>query len=284
MKIRPSRRALRKRLPQFSLRDILLAFIVISLLIGYPADRARKQRQVRSDIHRMGGCARYKSLAMYDQVNWPFPYPGQTICLELWEPDGLRRWLPSWIGLEWVDSIAAVRLVNKDLSREMFASVARLPYLEYLSLYGSEFQVDDLQLLAGCRSLKYLHLAGTRIGDAQMCFVSDIQSLEELTLSDTSITARGLKWLIHLPNLKRLWLDDTQVTNASLVTLATCTNLEQLSLCRTNVDDNGLQHLRELRSLRVLNVQRTSVTASGVEELRDALPNCEVFWEEDSSL
>ena len=272
----------RKRLLRLTLTAVLATGAVCAVVkLGYVAYQARGQKQVLSDIRGIGGDVLYKSQVTYTQMEWPFPPAGPTSCLKLWEPQGIRGWLPSRMDSEWLDSIAAVNLYGKKTPREVLADIARLSSLEYLDIGRTELDADELELLAGCRSLRFLHLSGTRFDAADLGFLRDSSSLEELELTDTNITDQGLGSVVPLPNLRRLWLDGTQVTSAGLANLTTCNKLEQLVLSGTKVDDNALPHLRGLPSLRVLDLRSTSVTQTGVNDIRSALPNCKVFYEKE---
>jgi len=84
-----------------------------------------------------------------------------------------------------------------------------------------------------------------------------------------------------LTNLKRLWLAETQVTDAGLEHLRGWTQLKRLELDDTQVSDAGLEHLKGLTELGTLILDGTHVTDKGVEELWKALPNCDIYWDED---
>jgi Leucine-rich repeat (LRR) protein len=211
----------------------------------------------------------------------PFPHLPTTECVEPWEPEGLRRWLPSWIGSDWFEPIIVVKLGKEPVSREILARIGRLPHLEYLELRHSEVQLNDLESLAGCRSLKYLHLYGEHLGNVHVRFPSDLPALEELILSGTDVDDRGLESISHLHNLRRLWVTGAQeVTSDGVASLAKCTRLEELNLARTKADDGALWQLLKLPNLRTLDVEFTSVTATGVNRFREARPNCRVYWNE----
>jgi hypothetical protein len=272
----------RKPLQRLIFRAVLVAGVVCAVMkLGYVAYEAREERQVLADVRGMGGDVLYKSQLTYTQMEWPFPPAGPTSCLRLWQPRGIRGWLPSWIDSDWLDSIAAVDLYGKEIPREVLANIGRLRHLEYLEIGRAGFKTGELELLASCRTLRFLHLSGTRLDAADLSFLRNSRSLEELDLTDTDLTDRGLELLVPVPNLRRLWLGGTQVSGVGLANLRTCKKLEQLVLSGTKVDDNALPHLRELASLRVLDLRSTSVTQTGINDIRSELPNCKVFYEKE---
>ena len=70
------------------------------------------------------------------------------------------------------------------------------------------------------------------------------------------------------------------MTNAGLEHVATLTGLKHLQLNATAVTDPGLEHLLELTSLVKLELRDTKVTAAGVAKLQQALPDCQIEWNE----
>ena len=46
----------------------------------------------------------------------------------------------------------------------------------------------------------------------------------------------------------------------------------------TNITDAGLEHLKGLTNLEELDLRWTKVTDAGVAKLQQALPNCEIRW------
>ena len=128
-----------------------------------------------------------------------------------------------------------------------------------------------------------LDFRGSPVTDAGLKHLRGLTNLETLELSHTQITDDGLKHLTGLPNLNYLELAGTKITDAGLECLKGMTNLDSLNLGSTLVTDGGLAMLKRLTKLKQLELSCTRVTSQGIEELRKALPNCEVFWDDDAT-
>jgi len=73
---------------------------------------------------------------------------------------------------------------------------------------------------------------------------------------------------------------DTDVGDADFECLRGLTELRSLGLSSTQVTDAGLESIRGLTELTRLNLSDTSVTKGGIKELQEALPNCEIIWDD----
>jgi hypothetical protein len=71
------------------------------------------------------------------------------------------------------------------------------------------------------------------------------------------------------------------VTDAGLVHLERLTLLRDLNLGYTRITDAGLTHLRGFQNLRTLELWKTQVTDEGVLKLQEALPDLQIFRDED---
>lgn len=85
----------------------------------------------------------------------------------------------------------------------------------------------------------------------------------------------------RLGHLEVLSLSHTAVTDEGLARLEGLTNLQSLDLIEIPIGDDGLAHLQGLSQLRTLCVAGTRVTDEGVLKLERALPQLQVFREED---
>ena len=72
----------------------------------------------------------------------------------------------------------------------------------------------------------------------------------------------------------------SDITDDSLEHVSRLTELQSLTLFITNVTDAGVVHLKRLTELQHLNLRGTFVSTEGIEMLRQALPNCEIDYDE----
>ena len=140
--------------------------------------------------------------------------------------------------------------------------------------------------------------------DAGLVHLKQLTSLQKLELSHTEITDVGLARLRGLTGLQSLWVHHIQISDAGLVHLKRLTSLQELNLSYTQVTDAGLGHLEGLKDLQylwlehiqitdaglvhlegltnlfVLLLTDTQVTDAGVKRLQQALPDCEIRYDE----
>jgi hypothetical protein len=108
-------------------------------------------------------------------------------------------------------------------------------------------------------------------------------SLVNVSLAYSRATDAAMTRLKGLSQLQSLDLDGTQVTDAALEHLKGLTQLQSLGLGGTQVTDAGLEHLKGLTQLQSLGLGGTKVTDAGVKKLQQALPNCAIDWEPQTS-
>jgi hypothetical protein len=61
-------------------------------------------------------------------------------------------------------------------------------------------------------------------------------------------------------------------------------SLRELSLDNTSITDAGIASLRAISTLRSLDLYHTRVTKSGYEALQASLPQCRIFYDEQSGV
>ncbi len=147
----------------------------------------------------------------------------------------------------------------------------------------SNTQVTDAALSnpAWLRQLKRLSLNNTLVTDAGLGSLSDLRQLQLLWLNETAVGDDGLARISGLTGLESLGLNKTEVTDAGLAHLKNMKDLKYLLLGQTEVTDAGLRHLRGLSQLKGLSLVGCPVTEAGVALLKEALPNCQIIFDEE---
>jgi hypothetical protein len=138
-----------------------------------------------------------------------------------------------------------------------FERIGDLPYLHDLMFESAEIGDESLKNINGLKSLESLHLEFTNITDVGLEYIHDLPRLQVLHLQNTKITGSGLGFFKNLPQLKYLNLKYTKVT------------------------DSLLHHIESLTNLEEINLNCTKVSSAGVKKLKNALPNCDIVWQED---
>jgi serine/threonine protein kinase len=135
-----------------------------------------------------------------------------------------------------------------------FRRLAKLTYLESLTLSETRFTESELAAFSKLESLQRLELAETRLTDAGLEVLKTFPELRVLDLSQTRITGAGLQHLSSLAKLTELRLEGTKISDKDLRSLQPMTQLVELNLARTNVQGQGLNALRSLKNLLRLDL------------------------------
>ena len=104
------------------------------------------------------------------------------------------------------------------------------------------------------------NLGRTRVTDKGLAALAAIHSLQSLKIDYVPLTDAGLAALKQLPNLKELGLDNTNITDASIATLAA------------------------FKTLKSLDLYHTRITKNGYQSLKTSLPECRIFFDEQSGV
>ncbi|QDT93945.1 leucine-rich repeat domain-containing protein [Gimesia algae] len=159
------------------------------------------------------------------------------------------------VALMQIPQLKHLSIENCQLEKSTLASLLNKQYLESISLAGSTFQEDELEVLnqiSTKETLKVLILSNCSITDRTAAVLSECRNLEILHLDGTQITDTGLKMLARLPHLEVLMLDHTAVTDAGVAYLTVTSKLKELSLSNTSVSDDVVDSLKqEIPALRV---------------------------------
>ncbi|WP_298866587.1 LamG-like jellyroll fold domain-containing protein [uncultured Gimesia sp.] len=148
-----------------------------------------------------------------------------------------------------------------------------------------------------------------QFGDEQLIQIASAWNLLNtdktfsLDLSGTSVSAKGIKYLAGLPlftlvlnrnskiddkiaehlillkYLDSLSLQETGISDGTIKSIKNLQSLRNLNVKRTAITSNSVSHLAKL-NLKYLNVQNTVIDKIAVTKLHNALPKCEITWDE----
>ena len=90
--------------------------------------------------------------------------------------------------------------------------------------------------------------------------------------------------LAAIKSLQAVKLDYTVVTDKAIEALKALPNLRELSLDYTNITDRGVEMLRAIPTLRSLDLYHTKISRSAYLALKASLPQCLIFYDEQSGL
>ncbi len=276
MSIMPRRLAIVRRWSQFGIRSLLLLTLVVSLALGWYANRVRaaaaKQEAIRA-IQEAGGhvgIAKTDETSLFNRCE-QFLGKSQFVTVERVSLGGtaddsrmeLLRTMPELTKLD-----SEGKVTDRGL-----ANLRYVPQLTELDLSGSAISDQGLAELRFVPELRRLWLSGAEIKGPGVRHLASLKSLEELWLDET-VDGRGLLYLPSLPSLKSLILTDMRISDEALAAVKGLPSLELLRVVRTPITGTGLKYLRGT-SVKDLNLSDTGVR-EGLEHLA-AMPELEAL-------
>jgi hypothetical protein len=268
-----------RRWSRFSIRVMMLIVLLIAVLLGWQANKAREQREVVAAVQKYGGWVHYD----YEFVN------GKLITgRSPWGP----RWLREMLGDSFFQNVRQVSLVYDDSTGKRFDN-------------SNVLACDDLlEKISKLPGIKELYLKETQTTDKGLRHIGKLTELEIFFIWDAkSVTDRGISRLVGLKNLKNIHISQSNLTDDSLALLSRLPSMAEMSLqgnhfsdeglARLNgrerlkrlyiglgdgpIRDAGLAHLKDFKKLETLDLQNAKITAQGLEQLK-GLPNLKSLW------
>lgn len=256
------RRGRRRRWLSFSLRGVLLLFVVCSVplaIVSHLASRARTQKAAVRALLEAGGTVWYDYEERDKDGNKiePAELPGPT-------------WLREWLGIDYVAGVRGVSFASQPhdrLEASLFERLRELTDIEELNLGNTSLTNANLRRLAGLLRLKVLDVSSTDIDDAGIEALAGMQELECLELNNTLVAGPGLAVLENCPALRKLGLNRCGLTDDAFDHLSAIQSLRELDLTATPTNDRHLGRLGALTGLCSLAIGGTNVTDSGLVAL-----------------
>ena len=181
--------ALRPRLGQVGLADLLILMLLLGLMFGYWRlwiERVREESDVQAAIEKqVGNCGR----------NIVVPWP-------------IQRILPTFYASIF-SRITSVSLNSPDDA--ILGRVLALPELRRLRMGGGIYDLKKLELLRTLPYLRELRVSGRKLDGQAVAAVGACKQLVSLNLMRTNISTEGLQSLSEMPRLRALNLVHTDV-------------------------------------------------------------------------
>jgi len=285
-------RSIRRWLPRFSLRTLLILVSISGALFGYLGHilhRRNHQRHIVAQIAAAGGQVRYNwQLGMGANLDPRLSTDYAKNSTRTTE-EGLheRTRVTSAGTFVETEKPPGPKWVRKILGNDLFAHVEsvdffltghpikngdfdprllwHLPQCKVVTIV--EHQVNDewLECLANIPKLRVLAMIGDRHGTATAEGLSHLEfarELEDLTLSGDWLQDDVLTGIANLRQLKGLYLHpSSETTSAVFANLEHLTELRELSIRRAKkIDDRGSEVLGRLLHLRILWLPDTSIS------------------------
>lgn len=206
--------------------------------------------------------------------------------------------------LQGLTTLFHLSLKNLPVDDARFAQLPDFPNLRGLGLDGTRIGDNSLAVLKRYPKLEVLWLEGTQVTDAGLVELLPLRGLRTLYLANTQATGKGITALAQAPalrylslmgaklqpgtcqylgqieQLETLGLDGSTITDEQLADLAPLMKLRVLWLSKTDLTDAAIEPLSKLTGLSKLYLTGTRLSSAGLGKLRQALPKCEVVFEE----
>jgi hypothetical protein len=281
---------------RMTVRALMVVILILSMGIGLPVRRAKRQEAAIAKVTRLGGIVGYDYNYWVERGNYP-PWPSRDPPAPRWlrlggliggsvpqvGPFGRGRrpiwpnenpppppWLLNLLGPEYFRRANFVSLAELQQKRRAIPDLAfleDLPDVQVLHLDSTNFVGSELSHVRPLKLIRFL-ASDSNLDDDGLAHLARQAELWEICLSGTRVTDRGLTYLAGLPKLRFVDLSRLRVTDAGLAPLSHLPNLERLTLAKTPIGDDGLANLAGLVHLKILQLEGTQVTDAGLVHLR----------------
>ena len=210
-----------RRWSRFSIRAMMLIVLLVAVLLGWQANKAREQREAVAAVKKYGGWVHYD----YEFVNGKL-----TTGRSPWGP----RWLRGMLGDLFFQNVRQVSLVYDDSTGKRF---------DNSNLLACDDLLEKILKLPG---IKELYLKETQTTDEGLRHIGKLTELEIFFIWDAkSVTDRGISRLVGLKNLKNIHISQSNLTDDSLALLSSLPSVDEMSLQGNHFSDEGLRPERE---------------------------------------
>lgn len=217
---------------------------------------------------------------------------------------------PHWELISEAKSIEQLNLTRTAMNNNVIEFIGELPNLTHLSLGQTVVNDDGLLTLAKLSRLSEIDISNTeaygnglaalgkkganapirvvRAGNSQIGYqgfvvFKEFSDLEEVYASNASVTDGSLEGLKGATKLRILDIASNNVSDEGLKNLSSSRGLEELMLRENRlISDATLTRLKKYSNLVKLNLEQTACTLKGVQGLKKALPNCTIYFDQQT--
>ena len=276
----------KRRWYRFSVRGLLVLVLVVGLWLGWPARRARLQREAVAAVLKHHGWVWYDYEFIPRPVDAVRPLNVTTTVWGTLLPEGRQPWAPQWLrralGDEYFQEVVSISIQQnfddqaaglRELSAkeidEILAEVSsqggvRTLYVDRTTNVGM-FYVNQLKGLE-----ELLIREADEVTDEGFARLRDLKKLRSLTIHSSKMTDEDFRHLSGLTGIEVLTVQGYSFTDQALSHLRRMTELKQLWIRSDHslISDEGMTILAGLKNLKRLELRGTNVTDQGLETLR----------------
>ena len=233
---------------RFSLKALMLGFLIASVLLAAYSLRVSRQREAADAVRKLGGKLTYND----------------------YEPNYLEQKIASFLGVDYVFDIVGVMFWEKDVTDADLLFLPKLVDLTRLELGGTQITNKTLELIGDMRSLESVGLNDAKlVDDDGIIFLSNLKKLDHLALGFTGVGDKGIKSVAELPKLRVLIANGTKITDEGTECLIKSKSIEKLVFQRTSLGDESLAKFSQMENLSFLVLSETNITDVGLEHLNN---------------
>ena len=161
--------------------------------------------------------------------------------------------------------LSHIGLWGSKVTNEIFALIATMPDVSFVSVYETAIDDDGVQALTKLPNLRYLSITPIiRYEKAGFGAPQWSYPLMKPVAGRPRITGKGLRTIASIASLEGLDLLDAQLSSGDLAALASLPKLGSLSLPSV-LDDEAVKHLQACRRLSALTLGHREVTAGELQ-------------------
>lgn len=138
----------------------------------------------------------------------------------------------------------------------------------------------EWELMERCQT-EVLSFGRVPQGDSLLIHLRSMKRLRNVNFVRTAISADEVERMHTLPSVTKLGLHHADLSDAHFQRLTTLTQLRQLYLSDNEITDEQFMKLAKLHELEKLLLHTPNITLAGIQQLRAAMPQCEIYWEEE---
>lgn len=264
------KRPVRRRWYQFSLRTLIVAMVVASVLLGLFASRLQRARRQAAAV---------AVIRDHGSVEYDYAYrrDGEMKLRLQNGKSNVPHWLLDRLGEDFFHDVVLVLARQQSLrspteSDKFGQSISQLPTLE--ELYVDAYRDDEIDLspLQGMRRLEHVSISGGRLNNASLDAIKPLPALRNLELDGVRLEKPRLASLKRIRPLSELALRRIDLDLGDLSSVAACRNLQNLEIDGILVagrDIDALAQLHQLKTLRLLRAQLTDRSLARLASLEN---------------
>lgn len=159
------------------------------------------------------------------------------------------------------------QLREDDLADEGLLHLAKIPHLESLHLYKTNFTGKGMQAIGKLTKLEGLAIDSQLLDDEDLQHLRQLKNLKALNLECPQLSGQCLPHVVSLPCLRSLLMVVRSVASEDLSQICKVTNLQLLELHDVQTNDDFVQAIKSMPELLSLSLDSANLTDENLLQL-----------------